>query len=296
MSHAICRRRFHALALAIAGSGLSERVWPRVPGTHLGSGPRLVSAQGSLTEIAWRLGVQSGLVGVDSTSTFPPQARQLPQVGYMRTLSAEGVLSLRPTGLLGTDEVGPPAVLQQLRSAGLTLWLARADHTVDELMRKVALVGQALDCEPQARLLQAELQQALNTGQALRARRGQALQGRRAVFLMAHGGRPQLAGQGTAAHAMLQLVGAHNPLGEQAQGYRPLAAEALVQARPDVIVTNDESLQALGGDSALWALPGMSLTPAGRHRRVVSMDAMALLGFGPRLPEVLDRLHQGLQA
>jgi iron complex transport system substrate-binding protein len=257
---------------------------------------RVVSAQGSLTEIAWRLGAQASLVGVDATSTFPPQARQLPQVGYMRTLSAEGILSLRPTTLLGTDEIGPPAVLQQLRSAGLTVWLARADHTPDELMRKVALVGEALDCQGRAKALQAELQQALQSGQALRARSQQALKQCRAVFLMAHGSRPQLAGQGTAAHAMLQLIGAHNPLGEQVQGYRPLSAEALVQARPDVIVTSHESMQTLGGEEALWALPGMYLTPAGRHRRMMSMDAMALLGFGPRLPEVLNQLHQGLLA
>lgn len=257
---------------------------------------RVVSVQGSLTEIAWRLGAQSSLVGVDITSTYPPQARQLPQVGYMRTLSAEGILSLRPTALLATDEVGPQAVLQQLRSAGVTVWLAKADHSIDELMRKVAMVGQALDCRARAQTLQAELHHALQAGQALRARSSQALKQRRVVFLMAHGGRPQLAGQGTAAHAMLQLVGVHNPLGDQSQGYRPLSAEALVQARPEVVVTNHESVQTLGGEEALWSLPGMSMTPAGRQRRMVAMEAMALLGFGPRLPEVLDQLHAGLMA
>lgn len=260
--------------------------------------PRLVSLNGSITELLWRLGAQHLVVGTDTTSTFPAEARLAPKVGYMRQLSAEGVLSLRPTALLGTDEVGPPAVLSQLRQAGVAMMLVHADHTVDELMAKVALAGRASGHVEQARSLQKDVAEQIGAVQALVMRQATLRQARghaapRVLFVMCHGGRPQSAGLGTAAHAMLLMAGA-TPAMQVHKGYQALSAEAVAQARPDIIVTTDDSIQASGGRHAFWRHPGLSLTPAAKGHRLVSMDAMALLGFGPRLPEVLKALHEAL--
>ena len=114
---------------------------------------------------------------------------------------------------------------------------------------------------------------------------------------MAHGGSPLVAGRQTAAHAMLTLAGADNVI-SGFNGFRPLTAESMAAAAPDAIVTTTQSLQTIGGESAFWQRPELSLTPAWRRRHsgaaLLHQDALALLGFGPRLPQVLEQLHQGL--
>ena len=256
------------------------------------TGARLVSVHGSLTEIVYLLDAQKLLVGTDSTSTHPPAAERTPKVGYLRQLSAEGLLSLRPSAVLGTDEAGPPAVLAQLRQAGVPLRLVPVRHRFEDLLEKVRLVGEATQRAGAAQALSADLRQrwlAIQHKVARRARSGTP----RVLFLMAHGPAPMLAGSDTGAHAMLAYAGARNAMAE-VQGWRALNAESAVQARPDWIVTTRESVSALGGLQQFWQLPGLALTPAGRQQRVWSLDTMALLGFGPRMPAALETLHEGL--
>ena len=254
--------------------------------------PRLVSVHGSLTEIAYLLDAQHLLVGTDTTSTHPAAASRTPKVGYLRQLSAEGLLSLRPTAVLGTDEAGPPTVLAQLRQAGVPLRLVKVTHRFEDVLEKVRLVGAASQRQEAAQALSADL---LERWQASRRRVTQGAHPRapRVLFIMAHGPAAMLAGTDTGAHAMLVNAGAHNALAG-VQGWRSLNAESAVQARPDWVVTTDESVAALGGLDKLWQLPGLALTPAGRQRRVLSFDTMALLGFGPRTPAALEALREGL--
>ena len=276
-----------------AGAGLAG-----LPAWAQDAPPRLISLNGSMTELLWRLGAQHLVVGTDTTSTYPAEARLTPKVGYTRQLAAEGILSLRPTALLGTDEAGPPGVLAQLRQAGVPALLARADHTVSELMAKIELTGRASGQVLRAQALQQDLTEQIAGVQALVARQAVVRRAReqaapRVLFVMCHGGRPQSAGLGTAAHAMLALAGA-TPAMQVHKGYQALSAEAVVQARPELILTTEDSIQASGGVSAFWRHPGLALTPAARHKRLVSMDAMALLGFGPRLPDMLKALHEAV--
>ena len=111
---------------------------------------RIVSLGGALTEVVYLLGAQGQLVGTDTTSLFPEAALKTAKVGYMRQLSAEGLLSLKPDAVVGTTEAGPPVVLDQVRSAGVRVELVAADHSWDEVRRKVALVRRNL-CLPTRR-------------------------------------------------------------------------------------------------------------------------------------------------
>ncbi|RRS04561.1 ABC transporter substrate-binding protein [Aquabacterium soli] len=263
-----------------------------------GSAPRLVSLSGGMTEVVYRLGAESLLVGTDTTSTYPAAALQTPKVGYMRQLSAEGVLALRPTALLATNEAGPARVLDQLKGAGLALHLVQADHSFEELRAKVRVVAQASGRVEAGKALEADLQtqwQAAlrKVAQADQQRRSQGHAERKVLFVMAHGGRPQGAGTDTAAHAMMTFAGARNVL-SGGSGYQALTAEAVAQAAPDIILTTQDSVDASGGLQRFWQFPGLAFTPAGRQQRVVALDAMALLGFGPRLPQTLDDLRQRL--
>jgi len=254
------------------------------------SPPRLISLTGGMTEVIYRLKAERWLVATDTTSVFPEAALRTPKIGYMRALSAEGVLSLKPTAVLGTHEVGPPAVLDQLRDAGVALQLVRADHTFDELVAKVNAAALASQQLAQGQALIAELTQ---QWKAVQQRIQRIPQAPRVLFVMAHGGKAQVAGQATAAHAMLGFAGARNPLFEST-GYKSLTPEAAATAAPDVVLTTVESIQASGGVERFWDQPGLAFTPAGRAKRLVVMDAQFLLGFGTRLPNAVEALARQL--
>lgn len=247
---------------------------------------RVVSVGGALTEIVYALGAESMLVGTDTTSLYPEAAQRTAKVGYARALSAEGLLSLRPSLLLASNEAGPPTVLTQLQSAGVRLLRAEPGHGLAPLEANIERLGQALGREREAAAL----------GQALRAQwrevsaglRPQPANARpRVLFVLSHvASNVQVSGSGTAAATMIELAGGANALGGF-NGYRPLTAEAVVAAAPDAILTTAQGAEVLGGADRLLALPGLALTPAGRARRVLALDALYLLGGGPRLPRAV---------
>lgn len=258
---------------------------------------RIVSVAGSLTEIVYALGQESRLVGADTTSLYPPSARALPQVGYQRSLSAEGILSLAPDLVLATETAGPPAVIDQIRAAGVPVRIVTHDLSPDGLGQKVRSVAEALDRveegERLASRIRAELNATLRSVGAARTRP-------KVLFFMNAGrGAPLTAGRDTAADAMIRLAGGQNALADF-EGYKPLSTEALTAAAPDVLLLPDHALTALGGETGLARVPGLTLTPAWRNRRIVAMDALLLLGFGPRtgaaVATLARRLHPDLEA
>jgi iron complex transport system substrate-binding protein len=257
--------------------------------------PRIVSVSGATTEIVYALGAEKQLVGTDTTSLFPAAALQTAKVGYMRQLSAEGLLSLKPDAVIGTTEAGPHVVMDQIRTAGVKVELVEADHTWSEVQRKVAAVGRATARVAQAAALQAKLDAQWAEVLATVARKGGKKP--RAVFILSHSGSPQVAGEKTAAHAMFAFAGLENALitpggASNFTGYRAMTPEAVVTAAPDVIVTTTQGIEAIGGVEKFWQRPGLELTPAYKRRALVALDALYLIGFGPRLPQAVADLHQ----
>ena len=119
--------------------------------------PRVVSLGGAMTETVYALGAEDQLVGTDTTSLYPAAALQTAKVGYMRQLSAEGLLSLRPDAVLGTNEAGPAVVLDQIRSAGVRVELVPVDHTWGQVQRQLQLVGRVTGRLAAAQALQQQL-------------------------------------------------------------------------------------------------------------------------------------------
>ncbi len=277
-----------ALGLGLCGVG-AEAQTPANPATA--SAQRVVSVGGALTEIVYALGGEQSLVAVDTTSLYPEAALRLPKVGYMRQLSAEGVLSMRPTLLLATNEAGPANVLAQLREAKVNIQTVSADHSFDELRNKVRVVAAALGRDAAGKALEAKLAQEMQDAQRYVA---QQRSKPRVLFILSHSGTPQVAGEGTAADAFIRLTGSSNVLAG-VQGYKPMTTEAIVAALPDVILTTTQGITALGGIDKLWQQPGLALTAAGKHKRVVAMDALYLIGFGPRLPAAVREAAERLR-
>jgi iron complex transport system substrate-binding protein len=259
--------------------------------------PRIVCVGGALTEIVFALGAQSCLVGVDSTSIFPEQAQQLPQVGYARTLSAEGVLALAPTHLLVTEEAGPLSVLRQVSSVGVSVQMLDSGYRFEGLIDRIARVGRLVGREVEAQALIVRLQHEwaqLRPELSIHSLSMPSVAPQRVLFLFSHrANRLMAAGVDTGAHAMIEYAGAINAT-QGFSGYKLLTPESLVAAQPDVVLLTDHGLQAIGDRSAISKLPGMSQTPAGRHQRFIVMNAGLLLGFGPRLPAAVNILKSHL--
>ena len=263
-------------------------------GKPLAKARRIVSVGGALTEIVYALEAQGELVGVDTTSLYPAVAQQLPQVGYARTLSAEGVLSLAPTQLIATEEAGPQAVLRQVRDAGVPVAVLNANNRFEGLLERVKQVGQITGRpDPAARLAQSLQQQWSGALAKVRQRQHAPV---RVLFILAHApNQVMVGGRQTGADAMLAYAGAVNVMGGQGglggfAGYKPLTPEAVIAARPDIVLVTDQGLKASGGVDGILKLPGLAQTPAGRKHRIVSLEAMLLLGFGPRMPQALAEL------
>lgn len=254
---------------------------------------RVVSLGGAVTETVFALHASDLLVGVDQSSIHPAEARELPDVGYYRTLGAEGVLSLAPDMVLALEGSGPPVVLDQLRSAGVeVVEVAAGDHprsAIDKVRRIARGLGRAAEGER----LEATIREDLNR---LGAEAGAADDGPRALFVWGRGGSTmQVSGRATAADAMLELVGAVNAI-EDFEGYKPLTPEAVVAAAPEVIVIDGELLDRLGGLAGLAGDPALAVTPAVRNGRVFAVDLLGFLGFGPRTAATAIDLRAALLA
>ena len=258
---------------------------------------RILPLGGSVTEIVYALGQGERVVGVDASSVHPEAATEKPSVGYYRQLSAEGVLSLNPDLILALEGTGPPAVLDQLRSANVQVEEIPDEPTVEGTRQKIRQVAELVGQADAGAELIADMERELETARALRE---QASSTPRVLFIYARGsGTMSVAGSGTSAEAMIELAGAENAL-NGIDGFKPLTAEAVVNAEPDVLLLLDRGLDSVGGVDGLLEQPGVAMTPAGENRRVVTMDDLLLLGFGPRLGtavrELTEELHPELDA
>ena len=253
--------------------------------------PRIVALGGPVTETVYALGAGELLVGTDSSSVYPEAATKLPQVGYQRTLAAEGILSLKPTLVLASDEAGPPAALEQLRAAGVEISLVPSEHSVAGAQAKVLAIAKVLNRTAEGEKLAAAIDaQGREAAGIIAAAPGKP----KVLFLYARGASTlNVSGHGTAADAMISLVGARNAVTGY-EGYKPLTAEAAVAAAPDYILMMSRGVDSMGGKDAVLTQPGLALTPAGQKKQVVAIDDLLLLGFGPRTGAALTELARAL--
>lgn len=280
----------HALALLALGPLLACA--PQADSVHSASNaPRVVSLGGSLTEAVFALGVGEHVVGADTSSTYPSAVRDLPMVGYNRSVSLEGIASLGPTAVIHTEETGPPEALAQLAGLGIELVEFKAPKDVATAKQSLHELGVHFGAEARA----AELVQALERDLEELRRQVDADSRRPLVaFLYGRGGGTlMLAGQGTEAQTMIELAGGRFPEVDF-QGFKPFSAEAIVEMDPEYILMMSKGLESIGGTAAVHALPGVGLTRAAQPGRLVAVDDLALLGFGPRMGRAALELFEAI--
>jgi iron complex transport system substrate-binding protein len=251
----------------------------------------IVSIGGDVTEIVYALGAGQRVVAVDITSREPKEARDLPQVGYMRQLSAEPILSLSPKLILAIADSGPPQVLDQLQSAGTCLALVPDEHSTEGVINKVEAVAAAVDRRAEGGALVAKLEAEFA---ALQSRLGAVKDRPRVLFLFSVGeGAPMVGGRKTSADAIITLAGGQNAI-DSFEEFKPASSEGIIAAAPDVVLVTELTLEKLGGIEGLLQRPDIAQTPAGKAKRVVAMESLLLLGFGPRTPQAIRELATAL--
>jgi iron complex transport system substrate-binding protein len=250
---------------------------------------RIVVLGGSLAEIVAALGAEGELVGRDTTSTFPPSLLALPDVGYVRALSPEGVLSLTPDLILAEPDAGPPPVIEVLRAAGTQFVTIPGAPTAAGVVAKIEATAAALGLPEQGAALAARVAAEIATAQALPAPNPL-----RVLFVLSlQGGAVMAGGEGSSAEGIIHMAGGVN-VGLGFDGFKPMTDEAVLAADPQAILVMDREGQQSITPQMIAAHPALGRTTAATEGRIVAMDGMLLLGFGPRTGQAATALHQAL--
>lgn len=258
---------------------------------------RVITIDGSITEIVFALGAQDQVVARDDSSLYPAAVHELESVGYVRALSAEPVLALDPTLIITTTSVGPVEAVDQLKASGVTFLVLPNTPSIEQVIANVNTIATALGRETEAEAVVAKIEGDYAQAQALL---GTVESKPRVMFIYARGaGAISVAGTNTSAHTMIELAGGENAVTEY-EGYQPITAEAVVTAAPDVLLLMSAGLESIGGVDGLLEQPGIAQTPAGENRRIVAVEDLYLLGFSTRMgTAVLDLaylIHDELDA
>ncbi|MBR1224120.1 MULTISPECIES: hemin ABC transporter substrate-binding protein [unclassified Bradyrhizobium] len=269
-------------AFAIGGAALAAGITvhdARNLDVTISDPARIVSIGGAITEILYALGFEDRLAGVDATSLYPTSAlRDKPNVGYMRQLSAEGVLGLNPSLVLAVQGSGPKETMDVLEAAKVPLVLVPETFSEQGLLDKIKLVGHAMGADARAECLTAAVSGDLAQLRALRAKVTKPV---RVMFVMSLlNGRAMAAGQKTAANEIIALAGGVNAI-DSYEGYKIINDEAIVAARPDVVLSIQRSKDSLEAE-AVYVHPAFAMTPVVTNKAFISMEGLYLLGFGPR--------------
>ncbi|CAH7232390.1 Periplasmic hemin-binding protein [Vibrio chagasii] len=238
--------------------------------------PRIISAGSAVTELVLALGAEEQLVGIDVTSRFP-QSEDLPKIGYHRNLSAEGLLALEPTTLIGSDEMGPDNAISQLKSAGVDVEIVNTEANVEGLLKRIDQIAKITHTEDHSQQVKADVNQKIA---ALKANQVPKNEAKKVLFLLLHEGRPaNVAGGETSPNAIIELAGGINPAAQSLTSYKPLSMESLVEMQPDVILVSGRSYQKMGdADAILKSLPMLAATPAGMNKQIITVNGSALVG------------------
>jgi iron complex transport system substrate-binding protein len=257
---------------------------------------RVVVISQTYNEIIWALGAQDKVVGVDLSSTYPPEVKKAQTVGYHRALSAEGILSLRPTAVIHDNNIGPPQVVEQLKSLNIPMKTFEAKNDSVEgtkaLIREIgAYFHKEARAEELCRTLDSQMAASLEAVKkyADRPRVAVIHFGRASnVYLVV--GKGEGTGDGSAASRMIEWAGGEMAI-NSGRMQRMESAETVAQANPDVILVTDYGFDRLGGSlDQIKELPGVATSNAAKNNRIYRVEEHELMYFGPRSGENVEKL------
>lgn len=242
---------------------------------------RIVVAGGSITEILFFLNESKNIVAVDTTSNYPEDAKNYPSIGYVRALSAEGVLSLKPTLIIGEKDMGPENVLEQLKKTKIELRVLDEKNSVKGIQDKVSCIASILGKNKDDNFEKnISLEKSVSKLKVIsKANSKKNIRG--LVILMMQGTSPVVAGRNTSGGDFLKMIGSKNTM-SSFEGWKPAGKEAILLSNPNFILITKRATKSYGSLNSFLKESGIEMTEAARTQNVFSLDGMSFLGFGPR--------------
>ena len=270
---------FYAIILIINFEkvlGIDEKVFERAKDAS-----RVVVAGGSITEIFYFLGEQDRIVALDVTSNFPPEAKSLPSIGYVRALSAEGLLSMNPSIILGEDDMGPPAVIKQIRETSYDLRIIPEIRTIDGIIEKIEGIASILDVsEKSDAIISKKLEPYIK--KIVKNRKKIVKKGVKVMLVLnMQSSSIIVAGANTSGSGFIDLIGCEN-IFNTFEGWKPVSAEAILELNPDYIIVPQRNVHKGIDVTKIADSELFKNTNAGKNKNFIFDDAMAITGFGPR--------------
>lgn len=255
---------------------------------------RIITLSSAITETVYGLGLGADIVATDVTSMSPKAAAALPRVSKNRSLSAEGILTFRPTIVLAPAGDMPAAVLKHLRQSGVTVVTLTQEFTEKGAYKFIQQIADALHVSQTGKTVVNRTKVTMDKIMEMVKKETAGQKKPAVLFIYARGtGTMSVSGKGSSLDALIEMAGGRNAVQEFAE-FKPYTTEALVKANPDVILMFDFGASSLGGKEAILKMPGLRLTEAGKHGRILVMNSALLVNFSTRLPESVMALHQGL--
>lgn len=239
---------------------------------------RIISAGSVVTELIYALGAEQQLVAVDVTSKHLVANQNIPQVGYHRQLSAEGLLALHPSYLVGSNEMGPDSTLANLKSSHVNVLIVPPGNSTEALYQRIDILAELTGTTNKALELKQTVKQDIDN-----LTQYELTPSPKVIFLMLSKGRPAtVGGKETTVDKIITLSGAINPANEAVNSYKPLSIEAVVALQPDYILVSERAWKSLEGhDGIMASFPLLAATPAGQPGKILSIPSHALIGgFG----------------
>ncbi|WP_263530765.1 heme/hemin ABC transporter substrate-binding protein [Marinomonas sargassi] len=254
---------------------------------NLQASERIAVAGGSITEIIYRLGEEQRIVGVDSTSTFNNASQKHPLLGYVRNISVEGLLSLKPDLLIGESDTGPTKALEQVQAVGLETLIINEDDSISGIKDKIRQVAKQLNVEEKGEQLIQEMQVDIDALAYAKQQLKSTENKPKVLFLLAlSNGAPIASGHSTSANTAIIEAGGINVLATE-KGWKKLSPESALALNPDVIIVMNRHANILND---VAELPHFKYTAAVKNAAVYGIDGGYLLGFGPRTPQAIVEL------
>jgi iron complex transport system substrate-binding protein len=245
---------------------------------------RIVSLNGTITETLFTLGIQDSIVGIDVTSTFPSETEKITNLGHISTIAVETILAVKPSHVLAFSDELKPQLQAQLKKAKIEVVLFERELSLDGSKKTIESIAAWAGKESEGKKMVTEMDADLKSLKS-------AAQKPKVLFIYARGaGSLMVAGENTQLEKMIELAGGENAVSGFSD-FKPLTPEAVVAANPDIILMFESGAQSLNGESGISAVPGVSLTNAGKNKRFVTMEGLLLSGFGPRTGKAISTLN-----
>jgi iron complex transport system substrate-binding protein len=247
---------------------------------------RIITAGSAITEIICALGDCDKIIASDRTSLYPPEIQKLPSIGYRTSISAEGIIALKPTLVILEKDYVNDHVQTQISAVGIKLLVVERSENAEGTKANILKVAATLSRVTEGKKLVSKIEAELSSAATLLA----SVKNKPRVLCVYNRGAESVSIAGSHTFAdILKYVGAETAI-QGVEGYKPMNAETIISANPDYILFFEAGLQSIGGVEGALKIQGIAQTTAGQKKQIIGMEGIKLSNFGPRLGEAVNEL------